>query len=103
MTSVQANQPPSDPGSPPNAGRRGSAAAPLSRPVGDLPPAGSGTFAKPRVKMLETPGDLNPAGATYTPPTPAPLPARGAGLHLFLSVLAALAAVVFLILLAQKL
>jgi hypothetical protein len=98
MTSVQANQPPSDSG----ASRR-PPGSPLQRPLGDetFVPGESGLH-KPRVKMVATSGDLAPAGATYTPPTAAPLPARGAGLHLLLSALAATIAVVFLVLLAHK-
>jgi hypothetical protein len=95
MNQFQPNQPPSDPGVAPGASRR----PPLAHPLGD----GHGGFNRPRVKMLATEGDVTPAGATYTPPTPAPLPERGAGIHLFLSVLAALAAIIFLVLLLQKL
>ena len=67
--------------------------------VGANPIGGS----KPRIKLVTAPGELTPAGASFTPPTPAPLPDRGAGLHLSLSVLAAITALVFLALLAQKL
>ena len=99
MSSVHANQPPSDSGA--------SARSPeslLLRPLseGTSGAADSG-LNKPRVKMLATSGDLAPAGATYTPPTAAPLPERGAGLHLLLSGAAATIAVVFLVLLAHKL
>lgn len=57
---------------------------------------------RPRVKMLATEGDVSPAGATHTPPTPAPLPERGTGVHLFISVLAAIVAIIFLVLLISK-
>jgi hypothetical protein len=98
MTSAQANPPPSDPGP--------SRRALSSRPLGEVDPdaAGGGAgLSKPRVKMLATSGDLVPAGATFNPPTAAPLPERGAGLHLLLSALAATITVVFLVLLLHKL
>ena len=87
MTAVPPSQPPFDPA----ASRRGPGEA-----------AGAGMH-KPRVKMLETSGELVPAGATYTPPTTAPLPERGAGVHLFLTALAASVAMLFFVLLAYKL
>ena len=101
MTDVQPHPPPSDSGNARGASRRAAPGVPLTTPVNDGPTAGS--LSHPRVKMLVTQGDLTPAGATHTPPTPAPLPARGAGLHLALSILAAIVAITFLILLANKL
>lgn len=59
-------------------------------------------FNRPRVRLVTTEGEQTPAGASYTPPTPAPLPERGAGWHLFLSMIAAVAAMTFLLLLLQK-
>ena len=101
MNSVQTDTSSSEPAA---VSRAGGVTLGLSRPLSD--PVGSktsGPLGKPRVKLLTTAGDLTPAGASFNPPTPAPLPERGAGLHLFLSVCAALTALVFLVLLAQKL
>lgn len=101
MTDVQPHLQPSDSGNKRGPSRRAAPGGPLTTPVNDDPTAGS--LSHPRVKMLVTQGDLTPAGATHTPPTPAPLPARGAGLHLVLSIVAAIVAVTFLVLLASKL
>jgi hypothetical protein len=100
MTNVQPATQPSDSGNAGGASRRAAPGTQLTRPLNDAPTAGS--MSRPRVKMLATQGDLTPAGATFTPPTPAPLPARGAGIHLALSILAALGAITFLVLLAIK-
>lgn len=101
MTDVQPSTQPPDSGNASGANRRAAPGTPLARPLSD--PSTAGHLSRPRVKMLSTTGELTPAGATYAPPTPAPLPARGAGLHLTLSILAAVLAVTFLLLLASKL
>jgi hypothetical protein len=58
---------------------------------------------KPRVKPASLTSEGTPAGASFTRPTPAPLPERGAGIFLFLSLIGATVAVVFLILVVYKL
>lgn len=61
-----------------------------------------GSFT-PRVRPVSVAGDTAPAGASFTPPTPAPLPDRGAALFLFITLVAALLAVTFTVLIALKL
>ncbi len=77
----------------------------VPRPPRDEPPLrvpAPGSFT-PRVRPASIAGDTAPAGASLAPPTPAPLPDRGAPLLLFITLAAALLAVTFTILIALKL
>lgn len=75
---------------------------PVSEPpaLARVPAPGSFT---PRIKPLTPAGETAPVGASMTTPTPAPLPARGAPLFLLITLVAALLAVTFSILIALKL
>lgn len=72
--------------------------APKPLPSNPLPP-----HLRPRLKLAATSGDGMPLGASLTPPTPLPLPARGSGVLLFINLVAALIAITFALLLAFKL
>jgi hypothetical protein len=75
-------------------------AAQSLKPATTPPPS---PLAKPRVKLAATGGDGVPLGASLTRPQPAPLPDRGAGLLLVLSVLCAAVAAIYALLIFSKL
>jgi hypothetical protein len=69
-----------------------------------VPPAlRSGAANKPRVRLAATAGEGVPLGASLTPPVPAALPDRGATGFFVISLVTALVAVSFTLLIAAKL
>lgn len=72
-------------------------------PPSEPPAARLSSSLKPRVTLATTAGEGVPLGASFNPPVPAPLPERGAPTFLFVSLVAALLAVVFVFLLILQL
>ncbi len=65
-------------------------------------PFGARGQASARLKPAATTGEGRPLGASLTTPVPAPLPDRGTGVFFLLSLISAIVAVTFAVLIAFK-
>lgn len=90
MSALGSNSPP--PSSAESARREGAVAQPAST-----------RFIKPRLKPAATHGPGAPAGSLHPAPAAAPVPEKGTGFLLTLSLIAAGIAVIFTLMLALKL